>query len=98
MAAKGGVDEGTMPGARLPLSEYWTGGGTFTSVRTRLSAAHWHRTADDNSSIEQGWKGISRHQHRGLTGMASLSKEGRRTLAGVVTIHVQAGAPIFARL
>lgn len=43
-------------------------------------------------------KGSLQNQHWGLTGMASLPKEGRKTLAGVVTIHVHAGASIFARL
>lgn len=33
-----------------------------------------------------------------LTDMAGLPQEWRRTLAAVVTIHVQAGASIFARL
>lgn len=33
-----------------------------------------------------------------LTDLAGLAQEWRRTLAGVVTVQVQAGASVFARL
>ena len=57
-----------------------------------------HAGDEGQGSKEQGGKGFLYSWWQGLTDMAGLPQEWRRTLAGVVTVQVQAGASIFARL